>query len=96
MKHEIINKETGEKGVIMVISLSKDNEMHTYSYDCIEDFRDEWALYESRPSTLTITVECDSESEARRLQGELKEAQTLYKTWDKKNWEAAINGLKEE
>lgn len=95
-KHEIVNKKTGEKGAIMVMSLSKDNEMHTYSYDYIEDFRDEWALYESKPSTLTITVECESESEARRLQGELKEAQTLYRTWDNKNWEAVINGLKEE
>ena len=38
----------------------------------------------------------NTNNQARRLQGELKEAQTLYKIWDNKKWEAVINGLKEE
>lgn len=48
MKHQIINKETGAKGAIMVIAYAPDepSRIQSYSYDTIEDFKDEWALYE--------------------------------------------------
>jgi len=97
-KSLFMNKNNGLIGTVMVATYDPedDNAIKTYSYEYIEDMMAEWAAYEAKPKRLTISVECESEQEANRLNNELKEAQTLYKTWDKKNWETVIKDLKGE
>ena len=93
-KHQFMNKKTGQIGEAIIVTYDKGHGIESHGYEYIEDMMEEWAAHEPTPTKLTVTVECESEQEANRLSSELYEAQAIYGTWDKKNWETVIEGLK--